>query len=172
MESILKIWQSIVSKLYLKKLLAQTFWKGSIFCYHVLVVRLLESPDVLAWKPWLNNRQTLLKKTAPKDHSIETCLLGSSCLDSSLLVVPLVAEQNSWSSSASPASLLSSVSARSTTLGSLWSQTPENSTIFLFSPRPRFHWETIGVSHCICLRHTAWWFDLHILWNDYHARFS
>ena len=32
--------------------------------------------------------------------------------------------------------------------------------------------EIIDVDHCISLRHTAWWLDLHILWNDDHYIFS
>ena len=27
-------------------------------------------------------------------------------------------------------------------------------------------------NNCIYLRHIAWWFNLHILWNDYHNKFS
>ena len=36
----------------------------------------------------------------------------------------------------------------------------------------QFYWEIIDIYHCISFRCTAWWFDLHILWNDYHNRFS
>ena len=45
-----------------KKILAEDFWKDSIFCSLDLVVRLLDSPAVSVWKPWLNNRQAMLKR--------------------------------------------------------------------------------------------------------------
>ena len=38
-------------------------------------------------------------------------------------------------------------------------------------PLPQFYWEVIDIHHCVSLRHTTWWCDLHILWNDYHKRF-
>ena len=31
----------------------------------------------------------------------------------------------------------------------------------------QFYWELIDIHHCIHLRYTAGWFDLHILWNGY-----
>ena len=34
----------------------------------------------------------------------------------------------------------------------------------------QFCWKITDIQHCINLRHTAWWFDLHILWNDCHNR--
>ena len=36
----------------------------------------------------------------------------------------------------------------------------------------QYYWEIIDIHHCINLKYTAWWFDLCILWNDYHNRFS
>lgn len=33
---------------------------------------------------------------------------------------------------------------------------------------PYFYWEISDVHHFISLRYTGWWFDLNILWNDYH----
>lgn len=37
----------------------------------------------------------------------------------------------------------------------------------------QFHWEIIDIHPCIISsRHTTWWFNLDILWNDYHNRFS
>lgn len=46
-------------------------------------------------------------------------------------------------------------------------------TVFIcYSTFPsQFYWEIIGKHHSISLRHTAWWFDLRILWNDDHFRF-
>lgn len=37
---------------------------------------------------------------------------------------------------------------------------------------PQFQWEIMGIRHCISWRRTAWWFDLPVLWNDCHKRFS
>ena len=36
----------------------------------------------------------------------------------------------------------------------------------------QFCWEIIDIHHYMSLRYSAWWLDLHILWNDYHHRFS
>ena len=36
----------------------------------------------------------------------------------------------------------------------------------------QFYWATIDIQHCISLRYTAQWFDLHTLWNDYHNKVS
>ena len=44
-----------------------------------------------------------------------------------------------------------------------------NTSFFCF---PQFYWEIIDVHYWVNLRHTVWWFDLHILWNDYHNKFS
>lgn len=30
---------------------------------------------------------------------------------------------------------------------------------------PQFYWEITDIQHCVCLRCTVWWFDLHILWS-------
>ena len=40
---------------------------------------------------------------------------------------------------------------------------------FLFS---QFYWDISDIQHCENLRCTGWWLDLHILWNDYHNKFS
>lgn len=39
-------------------------------------------------------------------------------------------------------------------------------------PHPSFYWEIIAMQHSISSRHTEWWFDLYIWWNDHHHRFS
>ena len=46
---------------------------------------------------------------------------------------------------------------------------PSGHLLLLFFPLVllRNNWHT-----SLSLRHTAWWFDLHILWNDCHIRFS
>ena len=36
----------------------------------------------------------------------------------------------------------------------------------------QFYWEFPGIHHCISLRCTTWWLDLHILGNYDHNRFS
>lgn len=36
----------------------------------------------------------------------------------------------------------------------------------------QFYWEIIDLYHCRSWKHTAWWFDLHILWNDDCNRFN
>ena len=36
----------------------------------------------------------------------------------------------------------------------------------------QFYWDVIGIKHCISLRSTAQWCDLHILWSGYHSKFS
>lgn len=43
----------------------------------------------------------------------------------------------------------------------------------ILSPPPaQFYWEMIDMHHYVSLRHTASWFDLHILSNDCYNRFS
>ena len=37
---------------------------------------------------------------------------------------------------------------------------------------PPFYWEIIDMQHFISSRHTEWWFDLYIWWNDHHHGFS
>lgn len=32
----------------------------------------------------------------------------------------------------------------------------------------QFYWGKIEIHHCVSLRYTAW-FDLHLLWSDYHS---
>jgi len=43
----------------------------------------------------------------------------------------------------------------------------ENEVVFFFLVLLR----NIDIYHYKSLRCAAWWFDLHILWNDYHNRF-
>ena len=91
---------------HLKKNTSLNFLKGQ----HILLPCFgcqtsLDSPDVSVWKPWLSNRQAVLKRLLHLEHCIEPSSLSSSCPSSFLLVVPLISEQNSWSSSTSPASL-------------------------------------------------------------------
>lgn len=98
------------------------FWKGSIFCAIVLVVRILECPDVSAQKPWLNNRQTLLKRPKDLKRARRTlCSIPSGLQQPQLISAWCFSGTitESWSYSTSPASLKFPVSASGTTLHSL-----------------------------------------------------